>query len=73
METVSFCFKSANIWQIVGYIFLIIKVIVPVIIIILGSLDFGQAVISGDDKALKEKGERLIKRIVIGIVIFLIA
>ena len=68
----NFCYKSANIWQIVGYLFFIIKVVVPVIIIVLASIDFAQAVLSGEDKVVREKAERLFKRVLIGVAIFLI-
>jgi surface polysaccharide O-acyltransferase-like enzyme len=70
--TANFCAKSASIWQIVGYLFFILKVIIPLIIIILGMIDFAQAVIANDDKTIAEKSIRLIKRIIIGVVIFFI-
>ena len=48
-----FCYKTANIWQIIGYVFLILKIIITLILIILGIIDVGKAVISSDEKNYK--------------------
>lgn len=58
--------------KIIGYIVLIIKWIVPLILIVLGMIDFGKAIMSGDDKALNKATGAFIKRIIAGIVIFFI-
>ena len=49
-----FCYKSARIWQIVGYIIAIVKIIIPLVIIILGVIDLGRAVVSSDQKIIKD-------------------
>lgn len=58
--------------KIVGYIFLVIKWIVPLIIIVLGMIDFGKAAISNDEKAVNKATGALIRRFIAGIVIFFI-
>ena len=56
MSNLDFCYKTANIWQIIGYVFLILKIIIPLILIILGIIDVFS----------------LLKRIIAGIIIFFI-
>lgn len=67
-----FCSKTANIWQIVGYIVLILKIVVPIIIIILGIIDLSKAVISSEDKVIKSSITSLVKRIIAGVAIFFV-
>lgn len=59
-------------FKIVGYLIQIIKWIVPLIIIILGMIDFGKAAISNDEKAINKAMMALIRRLIAGIVIFFI-
>jgi uncharacterized membrane protein YjgN (DUF898 family) len=65
-----FCTKAGSIMQIVGYVLLVIKIVVPILIIILGSIDLAKAVTSGEEKDVKENATKLFKRILIGMVIF---
>ena len=67
-----FCSRTANIWQILGYCLLILKIIIPLIIIILGTVDLGKAVVSSDQKVIKDAGGNLLKRIILGVCIFFI-
>ena len=67
-----FCTKASSVLQIIGYVILIVKIVIPLIIIILGSIDLGGAVIAGEDKAIKDNAYKLLKRLLIAIVIFLL-
>ncbi len=67
-----FCYRTANIWSIIGYAILILKILVPIIIIVLGIIEFGKAAITSDDKAMNKGLHSLIKKIVIGVAIFFI-
>ncbi len=58
--------------KIVGYVVAIIKWVVPLIIIALGAVDFFKAMIANDDKEISKAGQKLIKRIIFGVVVFLI-
>ncbi len=58
--------------RILGYVVMIIRWIAPLIIIIMGMIDFGKAVISSDDNAINKASKTLIRRIVAGIAIFFI-
>ncbi len=53
-------------------IFPIIQIGIPIILIIMGSIDLGKAVISSDDKEIKAAQGRLIKRVISAVVIFLL-
>ena len=59
-------------FKIAGFLLFALKIIVPLIIIILGSIDFAKAVIDTGDKANKEAINMLVKRLIIGIIIFLL-
>lgn len=75
VNTVNICDGSSStlkVFQVLGIIFFIIKIIVPIIIIVLGMIDFGKSAINGEDKANSEAIKTLFKRIVLGIIIFFI-
>ena len=59
---IGFCSNTANIWSVVGYFVLIIKIVIPLLLIVLGTIDLGRAVISSDEKAIKSSTNILIKR-----------
>ncbi len=67
-----FCQKMANVVQLIGYILLVFKIAIPLIIIALGMFDFGKAVVAEKEDEVKKQTKRLIYRIVAGIVIFFI-
>ena len=47
-------------------------VLIAVIIVLLGTIDLGKAVIGGDEKTIKEAQGTLIKRIIYGVAIFFV-
>lgn len=53
-------------------VFPILQIGVPIILIILGTLDLAKAVISSDDKQVKEAQSKLIKRCIYAIAVFFI-
>ena len=72
MMVENFCGKTAAIWQLIGYALFALKVAVPIIIIVMASIEFGKAAISSDDKAIGKAAKNLVQKLVIGIVIFFI-
>lgn len=66
----TFCADSATVWQFLGEIIYIIRIVIPVIIILLGTLDLGKAVMAGEDKKIKEAQKTFLKRIIYGVAIF---
>ncbi len=63
---------TLKVFQVVGYILYIIKILVPVIIIVLGSIEFGKAAISKDEKSIMVAANNLINKFILGILIFMI-
>lgn len=68
----TFCADTANIWQVLGFVVNIIKIVIPLILIILGMLDLGKAVVASDDKAISKSVNSLVKRFVAAVVMFFI-
>ena len=64
--------ESDGIIKILKIIVNIVKFIVPVILIVMGSLDFIQAIFAQDDGAMKKAQGKFIKRVIIAVIIFLI-
>lgn len=69
---INFCAQTANIWQVLGYVVMIFKIVIPLLLIIFGMLDLGKAVISSDDKAISKAVSTLVKRFIAAIVVFFI-
>ena len=59
-------------WKIIQDLYGIVKVLIPVLVVILGMIDFASVVFSGEDKDMKTAGQRFIKRIIIGVVLLLL-
>lgn len=59
-------------FKIVGYLIDIIKIIVPLLLIIFGAIDYGKAVVASDEKAISKATQMLVVRSVAGIIIFFI-
>lgn len=59
-------------FSVVHTLITIIKIIIPIVLIVLGSIDYGKAAIANDDKQFTNSTNTLIRRIVIAVVIFLI-
>ena len=68
----NFCYKTATIWQMVGKLIFILKILIPIVIIVLGVIDFGKSAISSDEKAMQKTGKTLLTRIIIGVCIFFV-
>ena len=65
------CRNSHTLLSIIGWIIVIIKIIVPLIIIVLGILDVGKNSISSKPEDIKNSVMSLVWRIVAGVSIFL--
>ncbi len=53
-------------------VFPIIQIGIPLLLVILGTIDLGKAVISSDDKEVKAAQSRLIKRCIYAVAIFFV-
>ncbi|MDE5539285.1 MAG: hypothetical protein K2J20_02220 [Bacilli bacterium] len=72
MEAPKICSGLLPVWQIVGWILTIFKIVIPIIIIIFGMIDLGKAVVASKDDEIKKSIKSLAMRAVAGIVIFFI-
>lgn len=50
----------------------LIKILVPIILVIMGMIDFARAVVSSDEKQMKESQSRFIKRAFAAVIIFFV-
>lgn len=68
----SFCTEMKDVIQIIGYVLLVFKIAIPLLIIAFGVFDFGKAVVAEKEDEIKKQTKRLLFRVVAGIAIFLI-
>lgn len=66
-----FCTQTSQIIGFAGWVLTVVKIAIPFIIIILGVMDLGKAVVASKDDEIKTATKRLIWRAVAGIAIFL--
>ena len=64
--------RNARTMKFIGIILYIAKIFVPALIIIMGSIDFGKAMVAGKDDEIKKRIPVLIKRFLAGVLIFFI-
>lgn len=50
----------------------IMKIVIPIILIIFGIIDFSKAVMANEEKEMKEAQKRFIKRIIYAIIVFFV-
>ncbi len=67
-----FCGDTASIWSILGYVVVVIKIVIPLLLIVLGMLDLGKAVVSNDEKAMSKSVTSLVKRFVAAVLVFFV-
>ena len=72
MFLASFCTEAAPIFKFIGQIVNIFKIIIPVILVVIGVIALGKAVIANDDKEIKTATNSLIKKLITGVCIFFI-
>ena len=67
-----FCSTTSQVWQFIGKIVLILKIVIPIMLIVLGIIGLGKAVLADDDKEVKTQVNRLITKFIAAVVIFFI-
>jgi len=67
-----FCTATKTVWQLVGKILGVFKIVIPLLIIIYGMIDLGKAVVASEDKEIKTAAKRLLIRIIAGLCIFFV-
>ncbi len=73
-NTEAFCSKAVvkGAFRTIGWVIFFIKIIIPIIIIVLGSIDVFKAVTSNKSDELNKSIKTLVMRVIAGIIIFLI-
>lgn len=75
MELINFMVQCDDILPVVKFIrgiFTLIQWLIPIALILMGSVDLGKAVLSSDDKEIKQATSKLIKRAIAAVAIFFI-
>ena len=67
-----FCTKTVEVWRLVGLFLLVFKIVIPIILIVLGVIDLGKAVVSSDDKAISKSAKSLGMRVIAAVCIFFV-
>ncbi len=73
MDLVNFLVSCEDIQPIINFIkaiFNLIQIVIPIGLIIMGSIDLGKAVLSSDDKEIKQATSKLVKRAIAAVAIF---
>lgn len=70
--TTNYCTKLKEPLKFIGRIILIVKIVLPIIIIVLGCIDFFKAVTGAKDDEIKKSARTLLFRTLSGVVIFFI-
>ena len=68
----TFCRDSVSIWRFIGEVIYAFRIVIPIIIVILGTIDLGKAVMAGEEKTVKEAQKAFIKRLIYGVAIFFV-
>ena len=68
----TFCADTTDIWQFVGWVLMVFKIVIPLLLIIFGMVDLGKAVVGSKDDEIKKATNSLMKRAIAGVIIFFI-
>lgn len=66
------CHGMGNIVLIVKFVLMIIQWVVPIVLIVLGTIDLVKAVIAGKEEDIKKNQTALIKRVIAAVIVFLV-
>lgn len=72
MFVLAVCNGLEAVVSVVKFILEIIRWVVPIILIVLGTIDLVKAVVAGKDDDIKKHQQTLIKRIIAAVIVFLI-
>lgn len=68
----TFCHDTLQVWELIGSIVKIVQIAIPVIIILLGTIDLGKAVMAGKDDEIKGAQKMFIRRLIYGLAVFFV-
>ena len=56
----------------IHYIYLAIKIVIPILLIIFASIDLGKAITAGKEDEIKKAQSGFIKKLIVGVLVFLV-
>ena len=59
-------------WRLIGRMLVVIKIAVPIILVIMGSIDLMKAVMAGREDDIKKNQVMFVKRAIAGVIVFFI-
>ena len=68
----SVCSDLWGVWQILGWVLMVFKIVIPILLIIWGMLDLGKAVVAAKDDEIKKATKSLLFRAISAVIIFFI-
>ncbi len=71
-DGIGFCLKTSLIWQLVGKILFVIKIVFPLLVIIWGIIDIGKSVVASKPEEIKKSFQSFLFRLGAAIAIFFI-
>ena len=71
-DAAKFCNTLKPVWTVFGYIIFGVKVVVPILLIITGMVTLAKAVMSKKDDEITKAKDLLIKKIIVGVAVFLV-
>ena len=66
----AFCIETSDVWRIGGYILLVVRILIPLILIAMITKDLYGVIFASDEKASKEVFGSILKRIAAALLIF---
>lgn len=72
LQACGFDYMPAKLPDFTSGLYNVIKLLVPILLIIMGMIDFTKAVMASDEKKMKESQKKFINRLIAGVVVFLI-
>ncbi len=61
-----------NVLKLIRLIITWLQILIPIALILFGTIDMGKAVIAGDEKKIKEAQKPFVKRLISAIIVFLL-
>ncbi|MBO4245613.1 MAG: hypothetical protein J5892_02585 [Bacilli bacterium] len=72
LDASTFCADTANVWQVIGWVLTVFKIVIPLLLIIFGMIDIGKAVTSSKEDEIKKATGALMRRAIAAVVVFFI-
>ena len=69
---VNFCSETIAIWQVVGKVLLVVKIVIPLLVIIFGLIDIGKSVVASKPEEITKSFKSFLFRLGAAIAIFFV-